>query len=403
MPFLILSHSDNYKMDELIAIIKNSSEFLIGFCQSDKNLQEEALRFDEIHSNLFRIFESELFHTGNQITGKCCVKALSSYYISLVHKIKSWNDGICKTRREKIEIFLEKLEKITENLEDALQVDANDLCSLSEDHEQYIALRAITTTVKFGDTSELNKEIEKYCKILKILKAVIYRYMQYKKSISRDLMTGWLIIYYSLFSKKAKRSARLFDRFIIYSELSGLCHLLESKLMKKLLPYTFEKILVNEVIFLPKLFPEVTTNNLEALEKNPEFLLSYIKDYVPVRVLSKFQIPKLKSKEPGSTVCEKLIIHVHGGGFISMSSFSHQLYLRSWANRLSVPVFSIDYRLAPDFPFPAALDDIWQAYTWIVNHAESSLNIIPNKIIVVGDSAGGNLTSALALKASIYD
>ena len=54
-----------------------------------------------------------------------------------------------------------------------------------------------------------------------------------------------------------------------------------------------------------------------------------------------------------------LIIHVHGGGFVSMSSGSHQTYTRLWANELGVPIFSIDYRLAPKDQFPAALNDVW--------------------------------------------
>lgn len=90
-----------------------------------------------------------------------------------------------------------------------------------------------------------------------------------------------------------------------------------------------------------------------------------------------------------------LIIHVHGGGFVSMSSGSHQTYTRLWANELSVPIFSIDYRLAPQDQFPAALNDVWQVYYWLVLNAESTLGINPAKIILVGDSAGGNLVSAL--------
>lgn len=48
----------------------------------------------------------------------------------------------------------------------------------------------------------------------------------------------------------------------------------------------------------------------------------------------------------------KLLIHIHGGGFISMSSESHQVYTRIWANDLVVPIVSIDYRLAPKSRFP---------------------------------------------------
>jgi len=90
-----------------------------------------------------------------------------------------------------------------------------------------------------------------------------------------------------------------------------------------------------------------------------------------------------------------IIIHVHGGGFIAMSSTTHENYLRKWTNNLGVPIFSIDYRLAPEHPYPNSLDDVWQAYNWIVNNAAQEFEIEVNKIILVGDSAGGNLVLGL--------
>lgn len=78
-----------------------------------------------------------------------------------------------------------------------------------------------------------------------------------------------------------------------------------------------------------------------------------------------------------------------------MSSNSHENYLRKWVNKLDVPVLSIDYRLAPQHPYPNALDDVFQAYMWAIKYAEDELNIIPEKIILVGDSAGGNLVLGL--------
>ena len=82
-----------------------------------------------------------------------------------------------------------------------------------------------------------------------------------------------------------------------------------------------------------------------------------------------------------------------------MSSGSHQSYTRVWANETGVPVFSVDYRLAPANAFPAALNDVWQVYYWIVENAEAFLGIKPEKIILVGDSAGGNLVAAITLMA----
>jgi hormone-sensitive lipase len=82
-----------------------------------------------------------------------------------------------------------------------------------------------------------------------------------------------------------------------------------------------------------------------------------------------------------------------------MSSGSHQTYTRVWANDTGIPIFSVDYRLAPASAFPAALNDVWQVYYWIVENAEAFLGIKPEKIILVGDSAGGNLVAAVTLMA----
>ena len=88
---------------------------------------------------------------------------------------------------------------------------------------------------------------------------------------------------------------------------------------------------------------------------------------------------------------DEIVIHVHGGGFVGMSSNSFQICTRQWAKDTKIPIFSIDYRLAPENPYPAAVEDWWQAYKWIVLYGFKHLNINPSKIILVGDSAGGSL------------
>lgn len=69
----------------------------------------------------------------------------------------------------------------------------------------------------------------------------------------------------------------------------------------------------------------------------------------------------------------EVILHIHGGGFVSMSPESHQNYTRRWALATKRPIFSIDYRLAPENPFPAALDDCWQFYNWLLVFAKDLL------------------------------
>lgn len=97
-----------------------------------------------------------------------------------------------------------------------------------------------------------------------------------------------------------------------------------------------------------------------------------------------------------------VVLHIHGGGFVSMSSQSHQLYTNRWANELGVPIFSVDYRKSPEHPFPAGLDDVFQVYCWVLHYCKSVLNIDPLRILLVGDSAGGNLVAALTLLCVKY-
>lgn len=70
-----------------------------------------------------------------------------------------------------------------------------------------------------------------------------------------------------------------------------------------------------------------------------------------------------------------VMLHIHGGGFVAMSSASHQNYTRVWANILDIPVFSVDYRLSPESAFPDALNDCWQVYYWLLEDATRVLGI----------------------------
>ncbi|GAB1291738.1 Hormone-sensitive lipase [Apodemus speciosus] len=65
-----------------------------------------------------------------------------------------------------------------------------------------------------------------------------------------------------------------------------------------------------------------------------------------------------------------LVIHIHGGGFVAQTSKSHEPYLKSWAQELGVPIISIDYSLAPEAPFPRALEECFFAYCWAVKHCD---------------------------------
>ena len=91
-------------------------------------------------------------------------------------------------------------------------------------------------------------------------------------------------------------------------------------------------------------------------------------------------------------------IWFHGGGMVFGSPDDSLPYVTDFVHNFQAVVFIPQYRLAPENPYPAALEDGYELLKWISEHA-SSLNIDPMKIIISGGSAGGNLALAIALKS----
>src|SRR4051794_280387 len=93
------------------------------------------------------------------------------------------------------------------------------------------------------------------------------------------------------------------------------------------------------------------------------------------------------------------LMFVHGGGHGMGDLDSHDAACRHLAEHSGVQVLAIDYRLAPEHPFPAAVEDCFAAYQWLVKNADG-LNADPERLGVGGDSAGGNLAAATAIQAA---
>jgi acetyl esterase len=93
-----------------------------------------------------------------------------------------------------------------------------------------------------------------------------------------------------------------------------------------------------------------------------------------------------------------LLVYFHGGGWVLGGLESHDGVCRSLANQAGCAVLAIDYRLAPEHRYPAAVDDCCAALVWAAAHA-AELGADPNRIAIGGDSAGGNLTAVVALRA----
>jgi len=95
---------------------------------------------------------------------------------------------------------------------------------------------------------------------------------------------------------------------------------------------------------------------------------------------------------PAEIVSEDVLLYIHGGGFVMGITPGHLQMTANLAGKMKIRALMIDYRLAPQYPFPAALEDCITVYNWLLTQ------ISPNNIVIAGDSAGGNLAITTLLK-----
>jgi acetyl esterase/lipase len=92
------------------------------------------------------------------------------------------------------------------------------------------------------------------------------------------------------------------------------------------------------------------------------------------------------------------IFHIHGGGYVIGAVGGQEAQHRDMAATLGCVIVTVDYRLAPETPFPGAIEDCYAALRWTFDHA-AELRVDPARIGIMGESAGGGLAAALALLA----
>ena len=93
-----------------------------------------------------------------------------------------------------------------------------------------------------------------------------------------------------------------------------------------------------------------------------------------------------------------LLVYLHGGGWVVGDLDIQDGLCRTLANRTGCALLSVDYRLAPEHPFPAAVEDSWAALEWAAANS-AALGVDPQRLGIAGDSAGGNLAAVTALRA----
>jgi acetyl esterase/lipase len=106
--------------------------------------------------------------------------------------------------------------------------------------------------------------------------------------------------------------------------------------------------------------------------------------------------------EAGGVPCEwvempdadptRVVLYLHGGGYTTGSLNTHRRFVALLSERTGARVLNVDYRLAPEHPFPAAVEDALDAYRWLIADAGGSVE--PAHVVLAGDSAGGGLAAA---------
>ncbi len=96
---------------------------------------------------------------------------------------------------------------------------------------------------------------------------------------------------------------------------------------------------------------------------------------------------------------DPVLLYFHGGGYRLGSARSYRAYGSNLARACSLQVLLVDYRLAPEWPFPAAMDDAVRAYRWVLERHGPAARVPASRVVVGGDSAGGGLAAALLLAA----
>jgi|HubBroStandDraft_3_1064219.scaffolds.fasta_scaffold05090_3 acetyl esterase len=102
--------------------------------------------------------------------------------------------------------------------------------------------------------------------------------------------------------------------------------------------------------------------------------------------------------DPGDQRIPPVVVYFHGGGFVVGDLDTHDGSCRQHAVGADAVVVSVDYRLAPEHPYPAAIEDAWAATLWVADHG-AEIGADTKRIAVAGDSAGGNIAAVMAQRA----
>ena len=462
--FKLISFDDFFKNAQYKDIINNQYKITDTKYETVKskidnyvNLMKEVLESKhecgiKFMSYVLKYYYSVLIKAQNQINAFIKIKFVSQ------------NDNSKQYHKNMINYFdLIAIFKVFETsnilFSNSFFVDKDDLYNYEEDSEEWAKMKKIVYRIHAKNKDEIEKlNIEGQQKLEKmtiffnkainfdsyfitnVFKSAGY-YLKFKFNSDENLMEF-----------ESKQSMLLNPNKIIFLDFMKLGDI---KMFKIIREKSYPKITLREKIYMKKEYPEISLDYIkqllikiygkEIIEKNfgntkqkeriildktliknfPKWSQKVPKEYKPYyvssRLLNSFNFKNFGMKNYQSsffglfqTKIEKkeaekvrgIIIFLHGGGFMKMKNFFHENYLRDIVNQVNIPLIGFDYAAAPEHPYPEGLNDCFQGYMWILENCEKELGFKPEKIILAGDSSGGNFILALTfllISMNIYE
>ena len=149
----------------------------------------------------------------------------------------------------------------------------------------------------------------------------------------------------------------------------------------------------NRHLFQGRLRPEVITEETDTNQLREQFLqgarkMGGIPDGLEV-VSAPVGDMRAEWIQPAGATRDRVVLYTHGGGYVSGNCDDHRMHVAKLVQASGVPALLFDYRLAPEHPAPAAVEDTLVAYRWLL-----ASGLEPSKIVIAGESAGGGLCLA---------
>ena len=346
-------------------------------------------------------------------------------------------------------LFLRKMKNLEYTFYNSALVKKNDICNLEEKSKEWKELKKILFRLIPENSEELknrNFEINKNADLFVSVMSNIPFNNNESESATSLIYSGIKnLIYYKSYDTKAKFDSKMFQIKSKFEDLPKFIKLF--KTVKPIFTTIIPSVSFRRKIYVKKELPPITRSFIEKLinfmkgedspvdssiakntqkDNNHNMTLPLLyKDKVPDKKLKRYYvsvtilnnktlyfkdereesiISSIINKFKSSTISTQInnefkkntiLIAVHGGGFIASSTLIHERYLRKWLKEIDIPIFGINYSLAPEYKYPEGVNDVFQAYMWILNHAKEELNMDIKHIILYGDSAGGNIILAL--------